>query len=102
MTRSVLVFEVLPGRLEEFVAKFRELQVLEHSRRQPGLIRGELSLPADGSSRVLVTAEWESPEAYQGWLDNPIRAVLGAGLEPFLAATPEPQIYEAVDDLRIP
>jgi quinol monooxygenase YgiN len=100
MTRSVLFFEILPGRLEEFVERFRALEVLEHARLQAGFIRSELCVPADGSNRVMVTAEWESPEAYQGWLDNPIRPVLAAEIDPLLAASPEPLVYETIDDVR--
>jgi heme-degrading monooxygenase HmoA len=96
----VLVFELLPGRRDAFAARFRELAVLVHASRQPGFLRGELCLAADGSDRAMVTAEWDSPEAYQGWLDNPIRPVLAAELDPFLAAPPEPQIYETLEDVR--
>jgi quinol monooxygenase YgiN len=102
MTRSVLFFEILPGRLEHFVARFRELEVLEHACRQAGFIRSELCVPTDGSNRAMVTAEWESPKAYQGWLDNPIRPVLAAEIDPFLAASPEPLLYETLDDVRSP
>ena len=102
MTRTVLVFELLPGRRDEFVARFRRLEVLEHAQRQAGFLRSELCLAADGSDRVMVTAEWESPEAYQGWLDNPIRPVIAAELDPLLVGPPEPQIYETIDDVRCP
>ena len=100
MTRSVLVFDVLPGKRDEFVARFRQLEVLEHARRQAGFRRSELCVPDDGGDRVMVTAEWDSPEAYQGWLDNPIRPVIQAELGPLLAGPPEPQIYETLDDVR--
>ena len=34
----------------------------------------------------LVVAEWETEEDYRRWLDNPVRAKLGAELEPLLDA----------------
>ena len=33
----------------------------------------------------LVIAEWENEDAYQGWLDNPVRVELSAALDPLLA-----------------
>ena len=100
MTRTVLIFDVLPRRRDEFIARFRSLRVFEHASRQAGFRRTELCVPTDGSDRVMVTAEWDSPAAYQGWLDNPIRPMIQAELGPLLAAAPEPQIYETVDDVR--
>ena len=100
MTRSVLYFQILPGRRDEFVATFRRIEVLEHARKQAGFIRSELCVPIDGSDTVMVTAEWESPAAYQGWLDNPIRPLIQEQLGPLLAVAPEPQIFESVQEVR--
>ena len=47
---------------------------------------------------MLVTADWDSPEAYQGWLDNPVRAEIQAELGPLLAADPVPRVFEVVED----
>jgi heme-degrading monooxygenase HmoA len=99
MTRSVLFFSILPGRRDEFVAGFARLQVLRRAREQPGFRRGQLHVPVDGGDEVLVTADWDSPEAYQGWLDNPIRAEIQAELGPLLAADPEPRVFEVVEDV---
>jgi heme-degrading monooxygenase HmoA len=99
MTRSVLFFSILPGRRNEFVAGFRRLEVLRRACAQPGFLRGQLHVPVDPSPEVLVTADWDSPEAYQGWLDNPIRAQIQAELGPLLAADPMPRVFEVVEDV---
>jgi len=99
VTRSVLVFRLLPGRRDEFVATFMRLQVLRRSSSQPGFRRAQLFVRADGSDEVLVTADWDSPAAYQGWLDNPVRAEIGEHLQPLLESEPEPRVYELEEDV---
>ena len=99
MTRSVLLFAILPGRRDEFVAGFARLEVLRRASEQPGFRRAQLHVPVDGADEALVTADWDSPEAYRGWLDNPVRAEIQAELGPLLAATPEPRVYEVVEEV---
>jgi heme-degrading monooxygenase HmoA len=99
VTRSVLVFTLLPGRVEAFVETFMRLRVLERSSRMPGFRRGQLHVRADGGDEVLVTADWDSPAAYQGWLDNPEREGIGEQLAPFLAGDPEGRIFEVIEDV---
>ena len=100
MTRSVLFFSILPGRRDDFVAGMRRLEVLERAGRQPGFLGSQMHVPVDGGGDALVTADWESPEAYQGWLDNPVRAEIQQELGPLLAADPEPRVFEVVHDVR--
>jgi len=100
VTRSVLLFSLLPGRREDFVAAFRQLDVLRRASRQPGFRRASLHLRADGGDEALVVADWESAEAYQGWLENPVRAEIAAEIGPLLAAEPEPRVYEVVDEVE--
>jgi heme-degrading monooxygenase HmoA len=99
MTRSVLVFSILPGRRDDFVATFGRLQVLRSASRQPGFRRGQLHVRVDGIDEALVTADWDSPEAYQGWLENPVRAEMQSELGPLLAAEPESHVYDVVEDV---
>jgi heme-degrading monooxygenase HmoA len=94
----MLLFSILPGRRDEFVAGFRRLGVLRRASLQPGFRRAQLHVPVDGSDEALVTADWDSPEAYQGWLDTPVRAEIQAELGPLLAADPVPRVFEVVDD----
>jgi heme-degrading monooxygenase HmoA len=87
----------LPARAgADLAAAFAELEIFEHSRRSGGFLGGRLlrSLEVDG---YLVVAEWEDAEAYQGWLDNPVRAELGAQLEPLLTEDVAPgELFEEV------
>lgn len=99
MTRSVLFFPLLPGRRDAFVETFTRLRVLERSSRMPGFLRGQLHVRTDGADEALVTADWESPAAYQGWLDNPEREGIGEQLAPFLAGEPEPRVFEVIEDV---
>ena len=99
MTRSVLAFSILPGRRDEFVAAFMRLGVLRRASRQPGFRRSQLHVPIDDRDEVLVTADWDSPEAYEGWLENPLRAEIQAELGPLLAADPMPRVFEVVEDV---
>jgi quinol monooxygenase YgiN len=99
MTRSVLVFTLLPGQRDAFVATFRRLRVLEQSSHQAGFRRGQLHVRADGTDEALVTADWDSPAAYQGWLDNPVRETIGEELAPFLADEPKGRVFEVIEDV---
>lgn len=96
MTQSVLRFALLPGRRDEFVETFRRLQVLETSSHQAGWQGGQLLVDVEDPDAALVIARWESPAAYQGWLDNPVREEIGDQLEPFLAADPQGGVVDVV------
>jgi antibiotic biosynthesis monooxygenase (ABM) superfamily enzyme len=102
MTRSVLVFAILPGRRAEFVKGMQRLEVLQRASYQPGFRGGQLHVRSDGSDEAIVIADWDSPEAYQGWLDNPIRTDIQTELGPLLAADPEPRVYEMVEGVAPP
>ena len=99
MTRSVLFFSILPGRRDEFVAAFMRIGVLRRASKQAGFRRSQLQVSADGRDEVLVTADWDSPEAYEGWLDNPVRAEIQAELGSLLAADPVPRVFEVLEDV---
>jgi heme-degrading monooxygenase HmoA len=99
MTRSVLFFAILPGRRDEFVAAFMRIGVLRRASKQEGFRRSQLQVPVDGRDEVLVIADWDSPEAYEGWLENPVRAEIQAELGPLLAAEPVPGVYEVLEDV---
>jgi heme-degrading monooxygenase HmoA len=96
LTRSVLLIRAKPGRRGEIVELFTRLRVLERASEQEGFLGSELQVPVDDDEHVLVTATWASPEAYRGWLDNPVREEIGAELEPLVAAEPEPRVYTIV------
>ena len=75
MIRSVLYLTPRAGGDGGEIADFyRRHGVLERAAEQEGCLGAELQLPATGSGDVLVTALWRDADAYQGWLDNPIRS----------------------------
>jgi heme-degrading monooxygenase HmoA len=78
--RSVLYLEPRGGDQGAIVDFYRGHDVLGRSIQQPGCLACELHVPRDGSGPILVTALWESPEAYQGWVDDPVRAEWAAAL----------------------
>ena len=98
MTRSVLFFSILPGRRDEFVAGFRGSRCCAARAGSRASGARSCTCRSTASDEVLVTADWDSPEAYQGWLDNPVRAEIQAELGPLLAADPVPRVFEVVED----
>jgi heme-degrading monooxygenase HmoA len=94
---SVLRLNLRSGAGPELARMFDELEIFEHSRRSGGFRGGRLLRPLAEGGPYLVVADWESAEAYQGWLDNPVRAELGAQLEPLLAdEVTSGELYEEV------
>jgi len=90
----VLVLRAAPGRRGEVVALFERLRVLELASEVPGFRDAELATSADDADELLVTATWESPDAYARWLESPLRGRIGPELERLLAAVPAPRVYE--------
>lgn len=84
-TVSLLRIRVRPGAAGDLVRAFQELEVFARSRESGGFLGGRLLTSVSDEDDVLVLAEWESAEAYRGWLDNPARAELASRLEPLLA-----------------
>ena len=94
---SVLRLTPRAGRADELARTFVELAIFEHSHRSGGFLGGRLLRPLADGEPFVVVAEWESAEAYQGWLDNPVRAELGERLEPLLDEdVASGQLYEEV------
>jgi quinol monooxygenase YgiN len=89
MIRSVIRFTALPGKRPEFLETFVRIGVLEISSFQPGFLGAQLHAKLDDPDVAMVTADWDSPAAYQGWLGNPVRATLSAELAPLLTADPQ-------------
>ena len=81
----------------DLAAAFAKLEIFEHSRQSGGFRRGQLLRPVERGDPYLVVAAWESAEDYQRWLDNPVRAELGAQLEPLLDGdVASGELYEEV------
>jgi heme-degrading monooxygenase HmoA len=79
---SILSISVRDGA--DLAGAFARLEIFEQSRLSGGFRSGRLLRPVEERNRYLVLAEWDSAEAYQRWLDNPVRAELAQQLEPLL------------------
>jgi heme-degrading monooxygenase HmoA len=99
--RSVLYLRPRDGRADDIVEFYRRYGVLERAMKQDGCLGTELQLPTRGQGDVLVTALWRDAAAYQGWLDNPNRALhsdeLGELVEDFHTGI-SGELYEVVLD----
>lgn len=101
MIRTLLELRAAPGRAADLCQTIDALGVLsEHAYAQPGFHGGEVLKGSD--DRVLVIALWESSDAYQAWLDNPVREGLVEALTPLLSHQPRGRVYaveQVVDGL---
>lgn len=99
MTRSVIRFNIKPGMRDEFVQAFCRISVLEISSFQTGYLGGRLLTSVQDPDGAIVIADWESPVAYQGWLDSPEREKIGDQLERFLTADSDAQSFVPVHEV---
>jgi hypothetical protein len=74
--RSFLILQPRHGDYAALVRFFREHDVLGKAVQHAGAWSAEVHVPLSGSGPVVVTAVWDSAEAYQGWRTHPIRAAL--------------------------
>ena len=93
MIRTILRMTVHPGGEAEFERRFADLDVLGAAACVAGLRSGELLRPRGGGPYV-VTATWDTPEAYEAWRDSAARKEVGAGLDPLVTLSPDPEIYD--------
>ncbi len=99
MIRSVLYLEPRGGDAPAVAAFYRRNAVLERAVEQDGCLGAELQLPVNGTGPVLVTALWRDADAYQGWVDNPIRSANAeelAGLVDDFESSVRGALYEIV------
>jgi heme-degrading monooxygenase HmoA len=90
---SLLRIPVRGEAADEFADAFRRLRIFEHACRQPGFLAARLLRPMAEGEPFVVVAEWDSLEAYDGWLENPVREQLAVELEPLLAGDMAGQVY---------
>lgn len=84
MIRSVLTLNPPPEQVAGVLALYAREQVLQRSMDEAGAVAAEISVAADGSGDLLVTALWPDAAAYQGWLDHAFRAEFSAELDTLL------------------
>ena len=104
MIRTVIYLNPKGGNSQDLIDYFLNEKVLEHSSEVEGFISSELFLPKDGGP-MMVTATWDSPEAYQRWLDHPWRAAsnlrIQEVLEDRIEVTTSGEIYELVHGVEL-
>jgi heme-degrading monooxygenase HmoA len=96
MVRSVLLLRARSGRRDDVVALFERLGILREASAIPGFVAAELQLATGDADELLVTATWDSADAYDAWLGSPVRERMRPELEQLLAEPPTPRVYEIV------
>jgi len=95
---SLLEVSVRPGRADKLVRAFAELRVLERAGGRGTLRRARLLRPVDESRPFLVLAEWDAPESYQAWLDDPVREEFRGAMEPLLAGDTSGDLFMVAEE----
>lgn len=85
---SLLFLRARVGEGAEVVRRYHELGVFDRVAHEPGFRSATLQVSADDPDELLVIAQWDSVEAYDGWLETAIRAELSQQLEPLLGDEP--------------
>jgi hypothetical protein len=91
--RSLLLLQPRSNDYAALVALFKQHDVLGLAMREAGCLGAELQVPVSGTGPVLVTAIWQSAEAYAGWRSHPVRARFSGDIEAL--TEPEPQPVQA-------
>jgi heme-degrading monooxygenase HmoA len=71
--RSVLLLQPRGGNYAALLAFFREHDILGLAVREAGCLSSEVQVPLSGAGPVMVTAVWQSADAYAGWRNHPVR-----------------------------
>ncbi len=71
--RSVLLLQPRNGDYAALVEWFRRNDILGMAMREAGCLAGEVQVPVSEAGPVVVTALWESEDAYAGWRSHPAR-----------------------------
>lgn len=73
-TRSVLLLQPRGNDYGALLDFFRRHDILGLAVGEAGCISSEVQVPQSGVGPVIVTALWDSAEAYAGWRSHPVRA----------------------------
>ena len=71
-----VTYNLKEGRMDDWLATLRVLQVAEKTRKEAGNIEYAYYVPADGSNKVLLVELWESKDFQQAHLNAPHLAEL--------------------------
>ena len=88
--RSVLLLQPRGGNYEALLDFFKEYDILGLAVREAGCLSSEVQVPLSGTGPVMVTALWESAEAYAGWRDHPARGRFSGDMERLTEPEPTP------------
>ena len=78
---SLLRIPVAAEQMTKFIETFAALEIFELASKENGMLSASLLQPASAGDEMLVIAEWPTPDAYQGWLENPTRARVNKRLD---------------------
>ena len=84
---TVQEIEVVPGKEEAFLARFRAIDVLRLAADAAGGGLIDAQLVRSGSRFVVVTT-WSSPHGIEAWIASPARELVRGELERFYISPP--------------
>jgi len=99
--RSLLVLEPRNGNYDALISVFREHDILGKAVQLAGAWSAEVHVPLSRGGPVVVTAVWDSPEAYASWRSHPIRAELNPFMERVVNLEAEPRIPSGVYEVVV-
>ena len=100
MIVTVLSLNVREGCEEEFARAFRGNDVLEHARKECGMLFAQLLRPATAGAPFVALAHWPDAASYDCWIESPVRDRLNASLGHLLTGEPASgDLYTPVAEL---
>ncbi len=99
--RSLLVLEPRDGDYDALISVFREHDILGKAVQLAGAWSAEVHVPLSRSGPVVVTALWDSAEAYAAWRNHPIRAELNPFMARAVNQEAEPLITSGVYEVVV-
>lgn len=101
MIRSVLYLQPRDGDARAVADMYEKNGVLEDAAALDGCLGAELQLPIGEPGPVLVTALWRDSDAYQAWVDSPVRAAHGAELAELIDAEFGPELHGTLYEIVV-
>jgi len=89
--RSLVRFDVKPGKEAEFESAFKACGMLERPRLVQGMIAVQLVQSETITTEYLVMGEWDSRESYASWQSQSFKGLDKDLIKRFLASLNNPQ-----------